>query len=189
MDAAEQAATAAANGIFDVSTLQSIHAEDTARKIQKFARTAKLEVVGQLPRDLLHAPTSLAASRTGFLVIAHVPLVKQGSLMGIFQHTPLPMPADGNLFVSIDTHHDTIAISPDLKNFFLTNPASLQLDCTKTRVLRLPKRQRSKEDCRSVHRRPSSLSPRPLHRKPHQGEHSLQEVLRHTSAHRLSSLG
>ena len=46
---AEQAARAATQGRFDISTLQTIHAEDTAQQIQAYARKANLEVVGQLP--------------------------------------------------------------------------------------------------------------------------------------------
>ena len=63
--------------------------------------------------------------------MVHVPLVRAGSLMGIFQHTPLPMPAGNNLYVSINSGHDTIAVSPDLDHFFLTDITSLQLDCTR----------------------------------------------------------
>ena len=97
IEAAESAAQEAARGRFSLAALQSINAEDTARQVHKFARTANLEPVGQLPQDLLHAPAFLAADEHGFLVVAHVHLVRSGSLMGIFQHTPMPMPASNNL--------------------------------------------------------------------------------------------
>ena len=59
-----------------------------------------------------------------------MPLVRKNSLMDIFQHTPLPMPAGNGLYVSIASPHDTIAISPNLDRFFLTDSVSLHLDCT-----------------------------------------------------------
>ena len=129
--AAENAAQAAARGQFSMSALQSIDAEETAHQIRKFAQAANLEPIGQLPRDLLHAPASLAADAKGFLVVIHVPLVRKNSLMGIFQHTPLPMPAGNGLYVSIASPHDTIAISPEFDRFFLTDSVSLHLDCTR----------------------------------------------------------
>ena len=144
MTTAENTAQAAARGHFDLAALQTINAEDTARQVQKFARTANLEPVGQLPQDLLHAPTSLAATTDGFLVVAHVPLVKKNSLMGIFQHMPLPMPAGDGLYISIASVRDTIAISPDLERFFLTDQITLQLH-THRRVFCMSKRQCGKE--------------------------------------------
>ena len=44
---AENAAQAAARGQFDLAALQTIDAEDTARQVENFARTANLKPVGQ----------------------------------------------------------------------------------------------------------------------------------------------
>ena len=131
VNTAERAITSALGGRLDVVTLSMIKIDKSLSGLRSYASSAGLTLVSEEPHDLLNVPASLTSSPTGVNILAHVPLYRNGTLMEVFQHVPLPMPAGHGLYFWLRTDDDIIAITHDNKAFKTTNMVELLADCTK----------------------------------------------------------
>ena len=74
-------------------------------------------------------PISIAPSDDGFDIFVHVPLYRADSTMTLFQHLPMPLPLDDDVFLMVDSDSDTIAVSQDNSLYRLTSITELAADC------------------------------------------------------------
>ena len=127
----EQALRTALASRLDISVLQGLNLTDIIADLDDHAQTHRLRLISQSGHDFLHLPTSLSASKDGFAIITHIPLIREGSLMQVYQHIPLPMPVNDDLYLTLSTSHDILAVNDDRTAYIVSNVAQLSADCTR----------------------------------------------------------
>ena len=94
---------------------------------------AKAKEIGYVPMtqfgsDILQCDTSFISTGEGFDLYTHVPLSHPDAGMAIFRHQPVPIKISNNLFATLSSDHQFIAISPDRKAFKTMTTAQMK-DC------------------------------------------------------------
>ena len=123
----ENGLRSAIRGHLDVNVLTATNLTQATSELVEYADRTGLLMPSDHTASLQYMPISIAPSADGFDIFVHVPLYREDSTMNLFQHLPMPLPLDDDVFLMVDADHDTIAVSQDNSLYRLTLPPSPSL--------------------------------------------------------------
>ena len=130
IDGIENALRSGRSNRLDPSIINHSNITGVFKHLRRYAQKNNLKLISDDAHDLLHLPATLTGTTNGFNILTHFPLVRPDSILDIYQHIRLPIPVGAGMFLSLESEHDTIAISPDQQTFRLTSTTELSTDCS-----------------------------------------------------------
>jgi hypothetical protein len=86
-------------------------------KIASRAGEKGFSLVIENEADVFQCEASYTTTPDGINIYVHIPIARDGDVMDLYRHTPLPMKVSERTFVKVHPKHDVLAISRDLTTF------------------------------------------------------------------------